>query len=103
AMPAVAQPALARPAPMPGPVAGAPALLSAQAIETAASQAANACRTVAELEAAIRAFEGCALRTTATNTVIARGNPQAPLMIIGEAPGRDEDAQGAPFVGESGQ
>lgn len=92
------------PAPMPGPAAaGAPALLSTQAIETAASQAAGACRSIPELEAAIKAFEGCALRNTATNTVIARGNPQAPLMIIGEAPGRDEDAQGAPFVGESGQ
>lgn len=94
----------AMPAPMPAPPAGGtPALLSVQAIETAASRAANACRTIPELEAAIKAFEGCALRNTATNTVIARGNPQAPLMIIGEAPGRDEDAQGAPFVGESGQ
>src|SRR5690606_4469797 len=100
---AVAQPNAARAGPMPGPAGGGPALLSAQAIETAASQAARACRSIAELEAAIRVFEGCALRTTATNTVIARGNPQAPLMIIGEAPGRDEDAQGAPFVGESGQ
>lgn len=79
------------------------ALLSVQAVESAASEAARACRTVPELEAAIRAFEGCALRATATNTVIARGNPRAPLMIIGEAPGRDEDAQGLPFVGESGQ
>jgi DNA polymerase len=80
-----------------------PALLSAQAVETAATRAAQACSTIAELEAAIRAFDGCALKATATNTVIARGNPQAKLMIVGEAPGRDEDAQGLPFVGESGQ
>lgn len=80
-----------------------PASVSAQQAETAATRAAQACNTIAELEAAIRAFDGCALKATATNTVIARGNPQAKLMIVGEAPGRDEDAQGLPFVGESGQ
>jgi uracil-DNA glycosylase family 4 len=80
-----------------------PVSLTAQAAESAATSAARACNTIAELEAAIRAFEGCALKATATNTVIARGNPQAALMIVGEAPGRDEDAQGLPFVGESGQ
>jgi uracil-DNA glycosylase family 4 len=85
------------------PAASAPALLSASEVEGAARRAARACQTIPELEAAIRAFEGCGLKATATNTVIARGNPQAPLMIIGEAPGRDEDAQGLPFVGESGQ
>lgn len=85
------------------PPASAPALLSASEVEGAARRAARACQTIPELEAAIRAFEGCGLKATATNTVIARGNPQAPLMIIGEAPGRDEDAQGLPFVGESGQ
>ncbi|MCW0234822.1 MAG: uracil-DNA glycosylase [Ferrovibrio sp.] len=83
--------------------AAQPASVSAQQAETAATQAARACNTIAELEAAIRAFDGCALKATATNTVIARGNPQAKLMIVGEAPGRDEDAQGLPFVGESGQ
>ncbi|HEX6959110.1 MAG TPA: uracil-DNA glycosylase family protein [Ferrovibrio sp.] len=88
---------------MPKPAAANPALLSAQAAESAATQLAAACHSVAELEAAIKGFTGCALKATATNTVIARGNPNAPLMIIGEAPGRDEDAQGAPFVGESGQ
>jgi uracil-DNA glycosylase family 4 len=80
-----------------------PVSLTAQAAESAATSAARACNTIAELEVAIRAFEGCTLKATATNTVIARGNPQAPLMIVGEAPGRDEDAQGLPFVGESGQ
>ncbi|MEK9971766.1 MAG: uracil-DNA glycosylase, partial [Ferrovibrio sp.] len=80
-----------------------PVSLTAQAAESAATNAARACTTIAELEAAIRTFDGCALKATATNTVIARGNPQAKLMIVGEAPGRDEDAQGLPFVGESGQ
>lgn len=109
--PAAAVPAAATAAPMLGTGVQAalaarapqPASLTAQAAESAATSAARACNTIAELEAAIRAFEGCALKATATNTVIARGNPQARLMIVGEAPGRDEDAQGLPFVGESGQ
>ena len=58
---------------------------------------------LAELEAAVRAFEGCALKRTATNTVFADGVAGAPLMIIGEAPGSDEDRIGRPFVGRSGQ
>jgi uracil-DNA glycosylase len=59
--------------------------------------------SLAELEAAVRAFEGCALKRTATHTVFADGVPGAPLMIIGEAPGADEDRIGRPFVGRSGQ
>jgi uracil-DNA glycosylase len=59
--------------------------------------------TLAELEAAIIGFEGCALKRTATTTVIADGNPAAPVMIIGEAPGADEDRIGCPFVGRAGQ
>ena len=59
--------------------------------------------TIAALEAAIAAFEGCALKQTATNTVFADGNPAAPVMIIGEAPGADEDRIGRPFVGRAGQ
>ena len=56
-----------------------------------------------ELEAAVRSFTGCALKATATNTVFADGNPQAEIMFVGEAPGADEDRQGKPFVGVSGQ
>jgi uracil-DNA glycosylase len=59
--------------------------------------------SLAELEAAVRAFEGCALKRTATNTVFSDGVAGAPLMIIGEAPGSDEDRIGRPFVGRSGQ
>jgi DNA polymerase len=55
------------------------------------------------LRAAMAAFEGCALKQTATRLVFADGNPAAPVMLIGEAPGRDEDLQGLPFVGESGK
>jgi uracil-DNA glycosylase len=59
--------------------------------------------TLAALEASIAGFDGCALKRTATNTVIADGNPAAPVMIIGEAPGADEDRIGRPFVGRAGQ
>lgn len=60
------------------------------------------CKTLDELKAAVEAFEGCALKVTAKNTVFADGHPGASVMLIGEAPGRDEDLQGLPFVGRSG-
>jgi DNA polymerase len=59
--------------------------------------------TLAELEALVRRFEGCALKRTATNLCFARGRDGARVMLIGEAPGRDEDLQGKPFVGAAGQ
>lgn len=68
-----------------------------------ARHAASLCQSLAELRDAITAFEGCALKKTATNLVFADGNPSAPIMFIGEAPGRDEDLRGLPFVGRSGQ
>jgi DNA polymerase len=64
---------------------------------------AEAARTVDELGIAVAGFDGCALRRTATNTVFADGVQSAPLMVIGEAPGADEDRLGKPFVGRSGQ
>ena len=89
---AVSEPAL--------PPRSAPA---ASAATLSATAVADAAQTLAELEAALRAFDGCALERTATNTVFADGVPGAPLMIIGEAPGADEDRIGRPFVGRSGQ
>jgi len=68
-----------------------------------ATEIANGCNNLEELEAAIRAFDGCALKKTAMNTVFADGTPDSGLMFIGEAPGADEDRQGKPFVGASGQ
>ncbi len=59
--------------------------------------------TLAALREAIDAFEGCALKTTATKTVFADGRAESRIMLIGEAPGADEDRQGLPFVGEAGQ
>ena len=69
----------------------------------AAREAAKSARTLDELRALLEAFEGCMLRATATQLVFAAGNPQARVMFVGEAPGRDEDISGIPFVGRSGQ
>jgi DNA polymerase len=56
-----------------------------------------------ELAALVAQFEGCALKRTAKTTCFSRGSDQAKIMLIGEAPGRDEDLQGKPFVGRAGQ
>jgi uracil-DNA glycosylase len=56
-----------------------------------------------DLRKTLASFEGCALKKTATNLVFADGNPKAKVMLVGEAPGADEDRQGLPFVGVSGQ
>lgn len=64
---------------------------------------ANAATTLDELKASITAFDGCDLKKTAKQAVFADGNPQATIMLIGEAPGAEEDQQGIPFCGVSGQ
>jgi uracil-DNA glycosylase len=78
----------------------------APAPEAAIASAREAARTAPSLEA-LRAllenFDGCALKHTATRLVFADGNPQARVMFVGEAPGRDEDIEGLPFVGRSGK
>ncbi|MFT6331697.1 MAG: DNA polymerase [Lentimonas sp.] len=56
-----------------------------------------------ELKKAVLDFDGCSLKKMATNTVFADGNPDSPIMIIGEAPGNQEDMQGIPFCGEIGE
>ena len=60
-------------------------------------------RTLEELRAALEAFNGCGLKATATQLVFADGAPDAPIMLVGEAPGGDEDRIGRPFVGRAGQ
>jgi uracil-DNA glycosylase len=70
---------------------------------TQAAALAAACTTLAALRAAIAGFEGCALRDTATSLVFSDGNPAARIMLVGEAPGAEEDRAGLPFVGASGQ
>ncbi|MEQ9225709.1 MAG: uracil-DNA glycosylase [Parvibaculum sp.] len=77
-------------------------LEDAQAAESAREVAAR-CGTLDELRGALATFEGCPLRYTAKNLVFSDGNPKARVMLVGEAPGRDEDLQGLPFVGRSGQ
>lgn len=69
----------------------------------AARELARSAKTLDELRDRLDAFEGCGLRTTATQLVFAAGNPTSRVMFIGEAPGREEDIQGLPFVGRSGQ
>ncbi len=59
--------------------------------------------TLEALRAELQAFEGCALKKTSKNLVFADGNPAASIMIVGEAPGEDEDRMGIPFVGVSGK
>jgi len=103
--PAPTAPAIRRPepvaAPPPAPTLAAPQP-AAQAV-VSAREAAAAARSLDELKAAVAAFDGCALKATATNLVFSDGNPAAPVMLVGEAPGADEDRQGKPFVGVSGQ
>ena len=65
-------------------------------------EALAATRALPELEAILRRFEGCGLKATAKNLCFYRGAEQARLMIVGEAPGRDEDLEGKPFVGRAG-
>jgi uracil-DNA glycosylase len=82
---------LAEPAPPPDA-----AIASAREIAPTAA-------SLQELRTLLEAFDGCALKNTATRLVFADGNPQAKIMFVGEAPGRDEDLEGLPFVGRSGK
>ncbi len=70
--------------------------------DTDARAAVAKVHSLAELEAALKRFEGCALKATAKNLCFYRGAEHARLMVIGEAPGRDEDLAGKPFVGRAG-
>ncbi|MDB5650783.1 MAG: phage polymerase-related protein [Hyphomicrobiales bacterium] len=72
------------------------------ALETARELAAGA-QDLNALRAAMQAFEGCALKRTASQMVFGDGNPAAKIMLIGDAPGAQEDRQGVPFVGPDGQ
>ena len=97
--PAARAPAAPRAAPRAAPAA-APPVIGAVARAEAAAEAAG---SLAALRAALAAFDGCALRETATTLVFADGDPSAPVMLIGEGPGAEEDRQGLPFVGPSGR
>lgn len=75
----------------------------AEAPTTNSNVIAAACQSLEQLRAALRCFEGCELKRHATNLVFADGNPSGGIMLIGEAPGADEDRLGLPFVGRAGQ
>jgi uracil-DNA glycosylase family 4 len=103
----VREPATLRPArEMPFTAPAVPRSEIAPAPEAAVASAREAARTAPTLEALralLQNFEGCALKNTATQLVFADGNPEAHIMFVGEAPGRDEDIEGLPFVGRSGK
>jgi len=85
------------------PVSAMPSVIPVQ--ESAADIAgimAGRCNDLAALRDAMAVFDQCALKKGAKNLVFADGNPSARVMIVGEAPGRDEDVQGLPFVGAAG-
>ena len=79
------------------------AALSTDEAAQSATALARAATTLDGLKAALASFEGCALKATAKNLCFADGNPSARIMLVGEAPGADEDRVGLPFVGVSGQ
>jgi DNA polymerase len=81
----------------------APAPAAPDAAATEAREAARTAKTLDELRATLERFEGCALKATASRLVFSDGNPEARVMLVGEAPGRDEDIEGVPFVGRSGK
>src|SRR5579862_6471722 len=97
---------IAAPAPRPAPSVVAPPGALAESLAEAAQSAralAAGAETIEALGALVAAFDGCALKRTATSTVFIDGNPAARVMIVGEAPGAEEDRTGRPFVGRAGQ
>jgi uracil-DNA glycosylase len=101
-----AEPARAplRPAPPPAPViAPAPTVASPDSAARTAAECAAQAQSLDALREALNRFDGCALKKTATQLVFADGAPGASVMIVGEAPGAEEDRTGRPFVGRAGQ
>ena len=88
--------------PPPAPPRRAAPVAPLEAAESARELAASA-RTLEELSAVLESFDGCPLKASASRLVFADGNPQGGLMLVGEAPGADEDRQGKPFVGAAGR
>lgn len=77
--------------------------MSLNEIVEKARQKAQSCKDLSELRQAVEDFDGCSLKKMATNTVFCDGNPDSKVMVIGEAPGNNEDLQGVPFCGDSGK
>ena len=87
----------------PVPMARVETTLPPEAAILSAREAARTAPSLEVLRALLESFEGCALKSTATRLVFSDGNPQARIMFVGEAPGREEDLEGLPFVGGSGK
>ena len=85
------------------PVARGETTPAPEAAIVSAREAARTAPSLEVLRALLENFDGCALKSTATRLVFADGNPQARIMFVGEAPGREEDIEGLPFVGRSGK
>ena len=104
-----APPAPAGKPPLPGrsasltPIRPMPATLAPDEAAQAARALASGAETLEALRAAMEAFDGCALKRTASQMVFADGNPQARVMLMGEAPGADDDREGRPFSGAAGR
>ena len=98
-----APPNLVRTTPVAIPAARSEAALAPEAAILSAREAARTAPTLEALRDLLEKFDGCALKSTATRLVFADGNPQARIMFVGEAPGREEDIEGLPFVGRSGK
>ena len=88
---------------VPVPMARVETTLPPEAAILSAREAARTAPSLEVLRALLESFEGCALKSTATRLVFSDGNPQARIMFVGEAPGREEDLEGLPFVGRSGK
>ena len=85
------------------PVTASPSLHPGEDAVARARDLAAQAGTLAELQAAMAGFEHCELKRGAKSLVFGDGNPQARLLLLGEAPGREEDQEGRPFVGRAGQ
>lgn len=95
--PAAPRPLASRPTPAAGPAAPAPSPTGG------AAEIAAACRSLDDIAAALARFTACPLQRTATHLVYMDGDRAARVLLVGEAPGREEDLEGRPFVGRSGQ
>jgi DNA polymerase len=96
-------PKRATPKAAPAPSGLAAAALSQDAATKSAREEAASAGTLSELREKLAAFDGCALKNSATNLVFSDGAEKAKIMIVGEGPGADEDRIGKPFVGRAGQ
>ncbi|MCF6214554.1 MAG: uracil-DNA glycosylase [Emcibacter sp.] len=78
-------------------------MVSIEHIVQDAARLAASCNSLSELNDVIKSFNGCSLKNIATNTVFSDGNPDSDIMVIGEAPGVDEDRYGKAIIGKNGQ